>query len=147
MLENLSKSDTEVIIRSLATVAKGLQIGNDSALIRETAKKSDFTKESVQLVIGLCAIFWGRAELEDLEFRFSNELTLRFSNGEPTQRRDLNSYCSYKAVAQHVSTLDPELLIHFAKTLSSEYAEVLNAMPIIGEIELRGPEIKIKSHA
>jgi hypothetical protein len=143
VLESIETCDVERIVKTLVGVANGLDVGNDSALIRETANRSGFSCESVQLVIGLCAIFWGRAELEGFEFHFKNELIVRQVGGASTYVVDLASWEPYLAVASLFSLVKIDWLTHFTRTYSTEYAEVLISMPCLGIPAISRPMITI----
>lgn len=142
-MEPLSPTDVVKLINALVGVANGLNVGSDTELIRETERRSGFRKRSIELVIGLCAIYWGRAILEDLEFEFSDMLNIVLSDEQQTQRIRLGSWNTYQAVRENTRQITSDWLDHFAKTYSTEYAEVLNRMPIIGEIDLNDPVIRV----
>ncbi len=141
VLDSLTKCDVERLLKALAGVANGLNVGNDSALIRETANRSGYSCEAVQLVIGLCAIFWGRAQLEGLEFHFKSQLIVR--QDEATSVIDLASWEPYLAVSSLFSVINSDWLNHFSRTYSTEYAQIFDSMPCVGTPDINSPIITI----
>lgn len=145
MLEPIVSCDVERIIRTLAGVANGLKLGADAALIRETAHRSGYSCETIQLVIGLCAIYWGRVEWEGLQFHYKNDLVVKADQGQSVHIQDLASWEPYLAVQEAISTIKTNWLGHFSRKYSTESAEIRRLLPCIGIPELDNPKITIVS--
>jgi hypothetical protein len=139
-LGDIEPTEIERLIAEMVKLRRAMVVGNFTCLVRELEKRS-FARPVVQFVIGLCAVYWGRAELEDLEFDFRDELDVLI--GDEIHRVSLSRLRAYAIVAQQSSSLGSDWLNCIVRQYSTEFAEIVSRMPIIGEIELSNPSIRV----
>lgn len=142
-LDDLDASETERLIREMIKLKNGMTPGNFDCYISEIEKRS-FSRPTIQFMIGLCAIFWGRESYDGMDFQFHDELHV--ISGEETTIYPLSTLLAYSIVQQHSSELGWDWLKSMINEYSSEYAELrsrFDAGPIIGEIELANPTIRV----
>jgi len=142
-LDDLTVSEAERLIGEMAKLKNGMAVGNFECYVRELEKRS-FSRPTIQFMLGLCAIFWGRASYDGMDFQFHDELQI--VSGDECTTRSLIALPAYSIVEQHFSDLGSQWLNAITLEYSSEYAELsarFDAGPIIGEIELANPTIHV----
>jgi len=142
-LNDLTASEAERLIGEMAKLRNGMAVGNFECYLRELEKQS-FSRPAIQFIIGLCAIFWGRASFEGMDFEFQDELLI--VAGDKCTTRSLVALPAYSIVEKQCSKLGSQWLNAMSREYSSECAELatrFDAGPIIGEIELANPTIRV----
>ena len=136
--------DPADLVRVLKGVANGLRVGDFRNLINETANRSSYSKQQIRMCLGLIATYWARAILADLEFQFSDKLVIKNEGENFTETVELNSSNFYARLTAQLVNLDSSWLDRIAKTYSSEYRQIIDAMPITGEFDVTPPVIDLK---
>ena len=130
-MKQLADIDPAHFVQTLQGVANGLRVGDFDKLVHETANRSNYSKQQIRICLGLIAIYWARAILEDLEFGYSDELTIKSDCNTTTETVSLGSWEFYTRLTEQLINLDSRWMGKMAKTFSTEYRQIMDAMPIV----------------
>lgn len=139
---NISPAEIDEFFNAFDRVAKGMAVGNYAVLFCELEKRS-CSRPTIDILIGLCGICYGRIMMDKMEFDFSDELEIACAAENKSHRISLQTWDIDQLIKEHIFAVDIDWCYSFANTYSNEYREVCSGKAFIGHPKIQNPVIII----